>query len=294
MCEGCLHGDSICKNLKFVDKWHRFDIAAGKEIEVDLNFWKSVVICKTVGSREDYEWEDVRATNASYNNYNELHDYVKRNPLQFFDCHIDLVLSDRDRDNIDNVVLHYLSADAPESLAPCKIGSNGNCFPRTLSYICSRSQRIHTEFCVRLLYEAILNGKQYVNNRYLNKGCNVMYRRGGPVKQIAMYSESYNPNEELNVVNIYKEEVMKIAHHGNYCGLWQLCQAANILRRPVMSVYPTKLHDGMCLEFIRTFYCIDNKYNDREPIIVMWTPIQVAKNSYPIYFVPLLKAVSYS
>ena len=293
MCAGCLHGDSICKNLKFVDNWRRFDMGIGKEIDVDLNFWNSVVIHKTVGSREDYEWEDVRASIATYNNYNELHDYVKRNPLPFFDCHIDLVLSDRDRDNIDNVALHYLPTDAPEGLAPCKIGSDGNCFPRTLSYICFRNQRMHTEFHVRLLYEAILNGKQYVNNRYLSKGCNILYRRGGPAKQIAMYSESYNPNEELNVVNIYKEEVMKMAQDGNYCGLWQLCQAANILHRPVMSVYPTELHEGMRLEFNHTFYCIDNKYNDREPIIVMWTPMQVAKNSYPIHFVPLLKAVSF-
>ena len=268
-------------------------MGVGKEIDVDLNFWNSVVIRKTVGSREDYEWEDVRASIATYNNYIELHDYIKRNPLPFFDCHIDLVLSDQDRDNIGNVALHYLPADAPEGLAPCKIGSDGNCFPRTLSYICFRNQRMHSEFCVRLLYEAILNGKQYVNNRYLSKGCNIVYRRGGPAKQIAMYSESYNPNEELNVVNIYKEEVMKMAQDGNYCGLWQLCQAANILCRPVTSVYPTELHEGMRLEFNHTFYCIDNKYNDREPVIVMWTPMQVAKNSYPIHFVPLLKAVSF-
>ena len=288
LCTGCLHGDSTCKN----SKWRGFDMASGKEVDVDLGFWNSVVICKTVGSREDYEWEDVRAIIDSYTNYNDLQEYVKRNPLPFFDCHIDLVLSAHDRDNIDNVALHYLPTDAPEGFVPCRIGSDGNCFPRTLSYICFRNQRMHIEFRVRLLYEAILNAKQYVNNRYLSKGCNIVYRRGGPVKQIAMYSESYNPGEELDVVELYKKEVMKIAHDGNYCGLWQLCQAANILRRPVLSVYPTEFHEGMRLEFNRTFYCIDSKYNDREPIVVMWTPMQVAKNSYPVHFVPLLKAVS--
>ena len=151
--------------------------------------------------------------------------------------------------------------------------------------------RMHTEFYVRLVYEAILNAKHYISNRYLSKGCNVVYRRGGPVKQIAVYSESYNPSDELDVVKVYKEEVMKLAEDKTYCSLLQLCQAANILRRPVMSVYPTELHEGMRLEFNRTFYCIDNKYNDREPIIVMWTPMQVAKNSYPIHFLPLLKVL---
>ena len=71
-----------------------------------------------------------------------------------------------------------------------------------------------------------------------------------------------------------------------------MCQSANILRRPVMSVYPGNLHDGMRLDFNHTFYCIDAKYNDRDPVIIMWTPMQVSENSFPIHFVPLLKAVS--
>ena len=292
LCTGCLHGDSTCKNLKYVDNWQGYDLMTGKETDVDLRFWKSVVIHKTIGSREDYEWEDVQAIFDSYSDFSELQEYIKKNPLPFFDCHIDLVLSESDRDSIDNVALHYLPDDAPQGLSPCKIGKDGNCFPRTLSYICFRNQRMHTEFRVRLLYEAILNAKHYLSNRYLSKGCNIVYRKGGPVKQIAMYSESYNPSEDLDVVEIYKKEVMKTAEDGNYCGLWQLCQAANILHRPVMSVYPTELHEGMQLEFNRTFYCIDNKYNEREPIVVMWTPIKVSKNSYPIHFVPLLKALS--
>ena len=40
------------------------------------------------------------------------------------------------------------------------------------------------------------------------------------------------------------------------------------------------------------FYCIDTKNNDKEPVVIMWTPMQVSHNSYPIHFVPLRKAVS--
>ena len=219
-------------------------------------------------------------------------EYVKKNPLPFFDCHIDLKLSDRDRESIDPVALHYLPNDAPEGFAPCKIVGDGNCFPRSLSYICFRSEDMDVEFRVRLQYEALLNAKNYLNNKYISRGCNIVYRRGGPCKQIAMYSECYNPAEELDVVKIYKKEVLSLSKNGTYCGLWQLAQAANILCRPVMSVYPTDLHEGMRLEFNRTFFCFDNKYNDREPVVIMWTPMQVSKNSYPIHFVPLLKAVS--
>ena len=85
---------------------------------------------------------------------------------------------------------------------------------------------------------------------------------------------------------------MDLTQTGSYCGLWQVCQAANILRRPVVSIYPAGLHEGMRLDFNRQFMCIDNKYNDRTPVKIMWTLMQVSKNSYPVHFVPLLKAVS--
>ena len=53
-------------------------MATGKEIDIDVGFWKSVVIHKTVGSREDYEWEDVRVIIDSCNTYSELQEYVKK------------------------------------------------------------------------------------------------------------------------------------------------------------------------------------------------------------------------
>ena len=292
LCTGCLHGDSECKYPEYVDKWRGFDMNKCEDIPTSFQLWKSVAIHKTIGSREDYAWEDVRAILCAFNDFDSLQDYIKRNPLPFFDCHINLQLSECDRQNLDVVALHYIPADAPEGLAPCKIGSDGNCFPRTLSFICFRSEEMHIEFRVRLLYEAILNAKHYLSNRYLSRGCNIVYRQGGPVKQIAMYASSYNPNEPLDVVKTYKKEVMDLAQNNTYCGLWQMSQAANILRRPVRSIYPTELHDGMCLDFNRMFYCIDTKNNDKEPVVIMWTPMQVSCNSYPIHFVPLLKAVS--
>ena len=44
---------------------------------------------------------------------------------------------------------------------------------------------------VRLVYKAVLNGQFYMNNRYLRKGCNIVYRTGGRCKQLVMYSSSY-------------------------------------------------------------------------------------------------------
>ena len=60
-----------------------------------------------------------------------------------------------------------------------------------------------------------------------------------------MYSQAYNHAEQLDVVDIYKKQVLSILRNGEYCGLWQIAQAANVLCRPVVSVYPTELHEGM-------------------------------------------------
>ena len=200
LCTGCLHGDSKCKYPEYVDKWRGCNMTKGTDIPTSFQLWKSVRIRKTVGSQEDYGWEDVRAILHAFEDFDALQAYIKRNPLPFFDCHINLQLSECDRQHLDLVALHYIPPDAPEGLAPCTIGSDGNCFPRTLSFICFRSEAMHVEFHVHLLYEAILHAKHYLSNQYISRGCNIVYRQGGPVKKIAMYASSYNPNEPLDVV----------------------------------------------------------------------------------------------
>ena len=292
LCPGCLHGDSECKNRNYLDSWRGFDMHEFEEIPEDLTLWKSIKIRKMIGCREDYNWNSALTTIGTKTSFDDLKDYIKKNPLPFFDCHIDENLSESETDHLDLVALHYKPQNAPEGYAPCKIVGDGNSFPRTLSYICFKNKDSHKEMQVRLVYEAVLNGKYYLSNRYLSKGCNIIYHRAGPCKQLAMYSYSYDPTEELDVLNIYKKEVLEIAQDSAYCGLWQMSQASNILCRPVLSVYPTNLHDGMHLDFNRTFVCIDNRYNDRKSVKIMWTPMQVSRNSYPVHFVTLLKDVS--
>ena len=136
----------------------------GTDIPTSFQLWKSVGIRKTVGSQEDYGWEDVRAILHAFEDFDALQAYTKRNQLPFFDCHINLQLSECDRQHLDLVALHYILPDAPEGLAPCTIGSDGNCFPRTLSFTCFHSEAMHVEFRVCLLYEAILNAKHYLSN----------------------------------------------------------------------------------------------------------------------------------
>ena len=204
LCPGCLHGDSECKNLNYADKWRGFDMKEYVDIEPDFRHWKSVQIHKTVGSRDDYSWDGVLAIIGEKNSFDEVAEYVRKNPLPFFDFHINDILTEQDRDYFDLVALHYKPADAPEGYVPCEVGSDGNCFPRALSFICFRNQDSHTEMHVRLIYESILNAKYYISNRYKSRGCNIVYITGGPVKHLAMYADSYNPAEQFDVVSLQK------------------------------------------------------------------------------------------
>ena len=170
LCPGCLHGDSECKKAEYVDSWIGFDMSTFMEIDADLNLWKSIKIRKNVGCREDYNWENVWDVLANMNTFEELAEYVKKNRLPFLDFHINDSLSENDRDHLDLVALHYKPNDAPQDLVPCKIYADGNCLPRTLSFICFHSENMHTEMCVRLVYESVLNAKYYLSNRHLAMG----------------------------------------------------------------------------------------------------------------------------
>ena len=49
------------------------------------------------------------------------------------------------------------------------------------------------------------------------------------MQTMTMYSSSYDPTQQFDVVDIYKKEVLELTRDGSFCGLWQMAQAANIL-----------------------------------------------------------------
>ena len=61
--------------------------------------------------------------------------------------------------------------------------------------------------------------------------------------QYAMYSGAYNHvctdiwNPTV-IEEIYKKELLILRRDKKYCGMWQMHQLANVLRRSVRSVYP--------------------------------------------------------
>ena len=193
------------------------------------------------------------------------------------------------------IALHHIPHDAQQRIAPISVEGDGNCFPRTISYLLYKTQSKYMEMRVRIVYEAITNMNAYLDNIYVSVGACNFYERGTFPEQYAMYSKNYVPNDdnEVDVVDLYKKEVMDIRKDGAFMGIWQVFQASNVVQRPIRSVFPHIGNPNVIKDMNRTVYCIDCQNNVKHSINIMWTPMQV-KNSRPCHFVPLLKVVSTS
>ena len=134
--------------------------------------------------------------------------------------------------------MHHMPNDMPANLAPLQTGTDGNCFPRTVSYLLFKTQERYTEIRVRLIYEAVKNIEHYLDDNYISIGAHNFYSHGTLPEQYAQYSDNFNPHVTFNMTRLYKTEVMDITNDGAYMGIWQIFQEANIVKRPICSVHP--------------------------------------------------------
>ena len=163
---------------------------------------------------------------SSIRSYDELALCINNNPLLAF--------------NLDMVALHCLPDDAPEIIAPVSIEGDGNCFPGSISYLLYKTERRYMEIDVRIVYEAIKNLQSCLDDNYISGGAVNFYDHITLPEQYAQYSHNYVPNTgiPLDVVALYKQEVMDICIDGAYTGIWQIFQTANVLNHPICLVFP--------------------------------------------------------
>ena len=236
-------------------------------------------------------WEQRLAQMHSISNFDDLQQYVNSNPLPNFEGLPNVNMTEEDKVNLDFVALHHLPNDTLDGFAPISIEGDRNCFPRTVCYILQKNQAHHKEIYVRIVYEAVQNMVKYLDNAHVNIGAHNFYPRATLVQTFAMYTEDFNPLVPLDVVKLYKQEIMEIRKLAGYIGVWQLFQTANILHMPIQSMYPTGCSSNDTRsDMNRVFYCSDDAHNNATPIKIMWTPTQIKKQR-PCHFVPLLQVV---
>ena len=292
-CDGCLHGGE-CTNTVCPDTWKGYDLGKKKFVQPNFTFWEQFNLCISDAQLQNdiqLTWDERLTQIRLIRNFDDLQAYVNSNPLPEFEGVTNDNMLESDKANLDFVALHHLPNDAPDGFAPISMEGDGNCFPRTVSYILQKNQAHHKEIRTRILYEAIHNMDKYLDNDYVTIGAHHFYRRATLVQTYAMYTEGFDPLVPLDVLKLYKEEVMEIRKLGGYMGIWQLFQTANILRIPIHSVYPIGCSSADTrADLNRVVYCSEDACNNENPIKIMWTPTQIKKQR-PCHFVPLLKVV---
>ena len=161
--------------------------------------------------------------------------FLNNNPLPCFTDDINDTITQQEIHNLDIVALHHIPDNASQRIAPLSVKGDGNCLPRTLSYLLCKSQSRYMEMRVRIVYEAVINLDSYLDNIYVSVGACNFYDCATLPEQYVQYSANYIPNNAipLDVLDLYKKEVMDIRKDGAFMGIWQIFQAANVLKCPI-------------------------------------------------------------
>ena len=183
----------------------------------------------------EMNWQNRIAVLSAISSFEELVTFVNNNPLPCFTDDINDTITQQEIHNLDIVALHYILDNAPQRIAPLSVEGDGNCLPRTLSYLLCKSQSRYMEMRVRIVYEAVINLDSYLDNIYVSVGAHNFYDCATLPEQYAQYSANYIPNNAipLDVLDLYKKEVMDIRKDGAFMGIWQIFQAANVLKCPI-------------------------------------------------------------
>ena len=151
--EGCLHGGE-CTNTVCPESWKGYDLDKKKYVQSDLSFWVQDNLRVNNAQQENniqVTWEQRLAQMSSINHFDDLQEYINSNLLPAFEGSVQQDMTGNDKSKLDFVALHHLPQDAPDSFAPISVDGDGNCFPRSVSYILEKHEGRHKE--IKLLEE---------------------------------------------------------------------------------------------------------------------------------------------
>ena len=247
----------------------------------------------------EFNWNQLYSQMQTCQNFDELHLLCANCQLpqkDFTPCNLNRLHV------VDDSALDHLPVDAPDGFLPVRIYGDGNCFPRALCVALGiDANTYHKEMRIRICHEGVSNKARYLNNSYIATGSKNSYSRTTfPIiyAQMSEYRCDFGFNDGESIASrlmrwsvtsaqIYKEETYMLRRCGEWMGMWQLFQAANVIKRPICSVYPHWLSRQLRGDMNRTIFPFDASLREKEPIYIMWT--STTSSNTPNHFVPLLK-----
>ena len=180
-CKGCLHGNESCSNDVCPDRWRGYSLSGRKHCQPNRSWWCETAddqICKSSQNTHllsEINWQNRIAVLSAINSFEELVTFVNNNPLPCFMDELTDTITQQEIHNLDMVALHHIPDNAPQRIAPLSVEGDGNCFPRTISYLLCKSQSRYMEMRVCIVYEAVINLDSYLNNNYVSVGAHNFY-----------------------------------------------------------------------------------------------------------------------
>ncbi|XP_053391572.1 uncharacterized protein LOC123539851 [Mercenaria mercenaria] len=179
--------------------------------------------------------------------------------------------------SVDMTSLTLLPNDIPmesDKLHPAIITADGNCLPRSASLFAYGNENQYKEMRERIVIELSKNADMYLDDNLMKRGMDTEGNHS-VAKTFASYSNCYTGNRlnKNSIKKIYNEEILSVSKNGSYMGLWQLASLANILSRPVVSVYPNYGSHTVRNDMHRVFHPFEEQDCDKEPVHIMWTNI---------------------
>ena len=181
-------------------------------------------------------WNEIYLEIISKPSFEQLKSYV--NGMSFPQIAQPLYGDHRnDIDEVDPIGVDLLPNDTPSIFqlhTPMKIYGDGNCFLRTISRLVYGDDKSHQELRCRIMIDLVQNFQHYVDDEYLKQ--NTTYKLPEGV-HIGMYFCLYSgadlvPGDELTqegIEHTLSKEIMNVRHMGQYCGLWEMVLAANVI-----------------------------------------------------------------
>ena len=150
------------------------------------------------------------------------------------------------RNDKRDATAYYLIPDdvgvQKEKLFPVFTTGDGNCFYHALSRLVYGSESHFVEMRVRIVVEGVKNSNLYLNHDYLCRGYDFPHSNNDDCPSVyATYCSFYRAGMSLDhdsVVKYYKKEMLNLTNIGEFSGIWQFHQAANVLGCCIQSVYP--------------------------------------------------------
>ena len=150
-----------------------------------------------------------------------------------------------DSDRRDALAYQFLSSDVGVNrgqLFPVASSGGGSCFYYSLSRLVYGDESHCVEMRVQVVHEGIMNMRLYLDHDYLCQGYHFQCGSEEDVRWIyASFCSFYKDGMSLDVGSIeqyYKKEIFNLRLFGEYSGVWQFHQAANVVKCCVQSIYP--------------------------------------------------------